>query len=137
MCHLRKKIEMITLYHKNQKCTANKNSTNISEKKVGLARYIQIYKLTLKPTMLLPECLKVSNGQVFLFINDYVISAEISSKLLFLLTEKFPFLGYFITGNRNTFATLKNSNVMLNFQCKRVSPPLYTKNQCFERVPVF
>ena len=47
-------------------------------------------------------------------------------------------LGYIITGQRNTFATLKSANLFSLFQCKSVSTPLYVlENQIFESIPVF
>ena len=45
---------------------------------------------------------------------------------------------YVITGQRNTFATLKRSNAISLFQGKTVSSPLFVlDNQCFERIPIF
>ena len=55
-----------------------------------------------------------------------------------LLTQKFPLVGYIITGQQHTSATLKSSNVFSLFQCRVVSSPLYVlENQSFERVPIF
>ena len=54
------------------------------------------------------------------------------------MTQKFPLVGYIITGQRHTFATLKSQNVISLFQCKVVSLPLYVlENQCFERNPIY
>ena len=54
------------------------------------------------------------------------------------VNKTFPLIAYIITGQRNTFATLKSSNVISFFQCKTVSSPLYVlENQCFERIPIF
>ena len=55
-----------------------------------------------------------------------------------LLTQKFPVVGYVITGERHTFATLKNQKIISLFQCEVVSSPLYVlENQCFERIPTY
>ena len=54
-----------------------------------------------------------------------------------LLTQKFFLVCYVITGQRQTFATLKNQNVISLFECKVVSSPLYVlENQYFERIPI-
>ena len=59
-------------------------------------------------------------------------------KTAFFLTQRLPLVGYVITGQRHTFATLKNSNVILLFQCKVVSSFLYVlENQCYERLHIF
>ena len=55
-----------------------------------------------------------------------------------LITQKFPSVGYIITGKRHTFATLKRQNVISLLQCKIVSSPLYVlENQCFERILIY
>ena len=55
-----------------------------------------------------------------------------------LITQKCPVVGYVITRQRHTFATLESSNVISPFQRKVVSSPLYVlDNQCFERIPIF
>ena len=55
-----------------------------------------------------------------------------------LLTQKFLLVGYIITGQRHTFATLESQNLISLFQCKVVSSPLYLiENQCFERIPIY
>ena len=55
-----------------------------------------------------------------------------------LLTQKFPLVGYIITGQRHTFATLKIQNVTSLFQCNVVSSPFYVlENQYFERIPIY
>ena len=54
------------------------------------------------------------------------------------LTQKFPLVGYIITGQRHTFATLKSQYVISLFQGKAVSSPLYVlESQCFERIPIY
>ena len=55
-----------------------------------------------------------------------------------LLTQKFPLVGYIITGQGHTFATLKNQKVISLFQSKVVSSPLYVfQNQRFDRIPIY
>ena len=55
-----------------------------------------------------------------------------------MLIRKFPLVGYVITEQRITFATLKSQNVISLFQCKTVSSPLCVlKDQCFERIPIY
>ena len=66
------------------------------------------------------------------------IDRDLKQTAFFLLTQKFPLLGYVITGQRSTFATLKSQNVISLFQCKTVSSPLYVlRDQCFERIPFY
>ena len=66
------------------------------------------------------------------------LDRELKQTAFFLMTLKFPLVGYIITGQRNTFATLKCQNVISLFQCKVVSSPLYVlENQCFERIPIY
>ena len=66
------------------------------------------------------------------------LDRDLKQTTFILLTQKFPFIGYVITGQRNTFATLKGSNVISLFQCKVVSSHLYVlENQCFERIPIY
>ena len=61
---------------------------------------------------------------------------DLKQSAFILLTQKFPLVGYIITGQRHTFATLKIQNVISLFQCKVVFTPLYfLENQCFERIP--
>ena len=55
-----------------------------------------------------------------------------------LLTERFPLVGYVITGQRHKFATHKSQNVISLFQGKIVSSSLYVlENQCFERIAIY
>ena len=43
-----------------------------------------------------------------------------------------------ITGQRNTFATLKSQNLISLFQCKVVFSQFYAlENHCFERIPIY
>ena len=57
---------------------------------------------------------------------------------LILLAQKFPLVGYNITRQRHTFATLKSQNVISLFQYKVVLSPLYVlENQCFDRIPIY
>ena len=66
------------------------------------------------------------------------IDRDLKQTAFILLTQKFLLVGYIITGQRHTFATLKSQNVISLFQCKVVSSPLYVlENQCFERVPLY
>ena len=54
------------------------------------------------------------------------------------LTQKFPLVGYIITGQRHIFATLKSQNSISLYQYKVVSSPLYVlENKCFERIPIY
>ena len=66
------------------------------------------------------------------------LDRDLKQTAFILLTQKFPLVVYVITGQRNTFATLKSSNVISLFQCKVVSSSLYVlENQCFERIPIY
>ena len=66
------------------------------------------------------------------------LDRDLKQTAFVLLTQKFPFVGYVITGQRQTFATLKSQNVISLFQCKVFSSPLYVlENQCFERLPLY
>ena len=66
------------------------------------------------------------------------LDRDLKRTAFILLTQKFPLVGYIITGQRNTFATLKSQKVISLFQCKVVSSPLYVlENQCFERIPIY
>ena len=77
-------------------------------------------------------------GQVYQFIKLCYLDCGLKQTAFILLTQKFPLFGYVITGERNTFATLKSSNVISIFQGKTVSSPLYIlENQFFERIPIF
>ena len=63
---------------------------------------------------------------------------DLKQTAFILLTQKFPLVGYIITGQRHTFATLKSQDVISLYQCKVVSSPLYVlENQCFERIPIY
>ena len=66
------------------------------------------------------------------------LDRDLKQTAYILLTQKFPLVGYVILGQRNTFATLKSSNVISLFQCEVVSSTLYVlENQCFERIPIY
>ena len=66
------------------------------------------------------------------------LDRDLKQTAFILLTKKFPLVGYIITGQRHTFATLKSQNVISLFQCKVVSSPLYVlENQCFEGIPIY
>ena len=66
------------------------------------------------------------------------LDRDLKQTAFILLTQKFPLVGYVITGQRHTFATLKSQNVISLYQCKTVQSPLYVlKDQCFERIPIF
>ena len=66
------------------------------------------------------------------------LDCDLKHTAFILLTQKFSLVGYVITGQRNSFATLKSQNVISLFQCKVVSSPLYVlENQCFERIPIY
>ena len=65
------------------------------------------------------------------------LDRDLKQTAFILLTQKFPLVGYVITGQRHTFATLKSQSVISLFQCKIVSSPLYVlKDQCFQRIPI-
>ena len=66
------------------------------------------------------------------------LDRDLKQTAFILLTQKIPLVGYVITGQRNTFATLKSQNVISLCQCKTVSLALYVlKDQCFERIPIY
>ena len=66
------------------------------------------------------------------------LDRDLKQTAFILLTQKFPLVGYIITGQRHTFATLKSQNVISLYQCKVVSSPLYVlENQCFEPIPIY
>ena len=63
------------------------------------------------------------------------LNCDLKQTSFYLLTQKF--VGYVITGQQITFATLKNSNVISLFQWKTVASPLHVLgSQCFERIPI-
>ena len=65
------------------------------------------------------------------------VDHDLKQTSFILLTQKIPLIGYVITGQQHTFATLKNSNVISLFQYKVVSSPLYVLgNHCFEQIPI-
>ena len=65
------------------------------------------------------------------------LDRDLKQTAFILLTQKFLLAGYIITGQRHTFATLKSQKLILLFQCKVVSSPLYVlENQHFERTPI-
>ena len=53
------------------------------------------------------------------------LDRDLKQTAFILLTQKFPLVGYIITGQRHTVATLKSQNVISLFQCKVVSSALY------------
>ena len=66
------------------------------------------------------------------------LDRDLEQTAFIFLTQKFPIVGYVITGQRHTFATLKSSNVISLFPCKVVPSLLdVLENQCFERIPIF
>ena len=66
------------------------------------------------------------------------LDRDLKQTAFILLTQKFPLVGYIITGQRYTFATLKSQNVISLYQCKTVQSPLYVlKDQNFERIPIY
>ena len=61
----------------------------------------------------------------------------ISNKPPLFYSHKNSHVRYVIKGQRNTFATLKSSNVISFFHRKTVSSPLYVlENQCLEQNPI-
>ena len=66
------------------------------------------------------------------------LDSDLKQIAFILLTQKFPLVGYIITGQRNTFATLKRQNLISLFQVKVISSTLYViETQCFERIPIY
>ena len=66
------------------------------------------------------------------------LDRDLKQTTFILLTQKFPLVDYVITGQRNTFTTLKSQNVISLFQCKTVLSQLYVlKDQYFERIPIY
>ena len=66
------------------------------------------------------------------------LDRDLKQTAIILLTQNFPLVGYVITGQRHTFATLKSQYVISLFQCKVVSSPFYVlENQCFKRIPIY
>ena len=67
-----------------------------------------------------------------------LLDRDLKQTAFILSTQKFPLIRYIITGQRNTFSTLKSSIVVSLFQCKTVSTPFHVfANQCFERIPIY
>ena len=65
------------------------------------------------------------------------LDSDLKQIAFILLIQKFPLVGYIITGQRNTFATLKRQNLISLFQGKVVSSPFYVLEiKCFERIPL-
>ena len=82
--------------------------------------------------------LEKDHTSLSIYIKLCDLDRDLKQTALILVTQKFPLVGYVITGQRNTFATLKSSNLISLFQCKVVSSPLYVlENQCFERIPIY
>ena len=66
------------------------------------------------------------------------LDRDLKQTAFILLTQKFPLVGYVITGHRHTCTTIKSQNVISLFQCKIVSSPLYVlENQSFERISIY
>ena len=84
------------------------------------------------------DLLKMDHTILSIYKKLYDLDRDLKQTAFILLTQKFPLVGYFITGQRHTFATIKSSNVNSLFQCKVVSSPLYVlENRCLERIPIF
>ena len=82
--------------------------------------------------------LEMDHASLSNYKNFCDLDRDLKQTAFILLTGKFPLVGYVITGQRHTFATLKSSNVISLFQCKVVSSPLYAlKKQCFERILIY
>ena len=65
------------------------------------------------------------------------LDRDLKQTAYILSTQKFPHVGYVITVERHTFATLRSSNVIALFQCKVVSSTLFIlENECVERIPI-
>ena len=66
------------------------------------------------------------------------LDRDLKQTAFILLTQKFPLVGYVITGQRPSFATLKSYNFISLLECKVVSSPLYVlESQCFERITLY
>ena len=83
--------------------------------------------------------LEIDHTSLSIYKKHWDLDRDFKQKTAFiLLTQKFPLVGYVITGQRHTFATQKNSNVFSLFQFKVVSSPLYVlEKQCFERILIY
>ena len=66
------------------------------------------------------------------------LGRDLKQTAFVLLNQKFSLVDYVITGQRNTFATRKNSKIISLFHCRVVSSLLCVlENQCFQRIPIF
>ena len=66
------------------------------------------------------------------------LDRDLKQTAVILLTQRFPPVGYVITGQRHIFATLKSTRIISFFQFKSVASSLYVlENQSFERIPLF
>ena len=84
------------------------------------------------------ELLEMDQTSLNIYKNLCDLDRDLKQTAFTLLTQKISLVGYAITGQHNTFATLKSQNVIPLFQCKTVSSPLYVlKDQCFERIPIY
>ena len=82
--------------------------------------------------------LEMDHTSLSFYKNICDLDRDLKQTAFVLLSQRLPLEGYVITGQRQTFATLKNANLISLFQCKVVSSSLYVlENQSFERIPMF
>ena len=66
------------------------------------------------------------------------LDRDLKQTAFVLKTQKFRLVAYVITGQRNTFTTLKSSIVFSFFQCTTVSSTVYVlEDQFYARIPIF
>ena len=114
---------MDILYRKNHPFIVNLKRTNFLGNKIGLVLYTQMYRLMQNSTTCLASqvLLEMEHTCLSIYTKLCDLDRDLKQTAFILLTQKFSIVGFVITGQRHTFATLKSSNVISLFQCKAVS----------------
>ena len=127
------------LHHKSHPFIVILRSTNFFGKQNWLgAKHSNVQIDAKLDYMVSRVLLEMDHMSPFTYTKSCDLDRDLKQTAFILLTQKFPLVGYVITGQRHSFATLKSSNFISLLECKVVSSPLYVlESQCFERITLY
>ena len=130
---------MDMLFHKNHNYTTNQKKNELFQKENCFGAVHPNVQIDAKLDYMISRVLlEMNQTSLNIYKKLCDLDRDLKQTAFLLITQKFPLVGYIITGQRHTFATLKSQNLISLFKYKVVSSPFYVlENQCFERIPIY